>query len=118
VTGPRQRLGRRGEDFVAQQLAARGWQIIARNWHTRGGELDIVARDAGTLAVVEVKARRGPADEWITAPKLARLVDTAAEYLRRLGWEGPWRIDVAAVELDARGEVTGWTYFEDAIDGE
>ena len=118
MTVARQRLGRAGEDFVARSLAGRGWQIVARNWRMRGGELDIVARDAATLVFVEVKARRAAADEWLALRQRGRLAETAAEYLRRLGWDGAWRIDVAAVELDARGEVTAWTYYEDAIDGE
>lgn len=118
MTGSRQRLGRAGEEFVAGELPARGWGIVARNWRMRGGELDIVARDGATLVFVEVKARRGAADEWLSPRQAARLTQTAAEYLRRLGWDGPWRVDLAAVTLDARGAATGCAWFEDAVNGE
>ncbi len=58
MTEPRQRLGRKAEDLVAQRLAAAGWRILERNARTRHGELDIVALDRRTLVFVEVKAGR------------------------------------------------------------
>ena len=38
-------------------LSRRSYRILARNWRDRGGELDVVARDGGTLVFVEVKTR-------------------------------------------------------------
>jgi putative endonuclease len=53
----RQALGRLGEDLAAEHLARRGFQIVERNFRTRWGELDIIARDGHTLAFCEVKTR-------------------------------------------------------------
>jgi putative endonuclease len=58
MTEPRQRLGRRAEDLVAERLAAAGWRIVERNARTRYGELDLVALDRRALVFVEVKAGR------------------------------------------------------------
>jgi len=58
VTAARQTLGRRAEELVARRLADRGWRILARNFRTRAGELDLVALDGDVLVFVEVKAGR------------------------------------------------------------
>jgi len=51
-------LGNWGEQQAALFLERRGYVILVRNYHTRGGELDIIARDgAGVLCFVEVKTR-------------------------------------------------------------
>jgi putative endonuclease len=54
---PRRRLGAKGERLAAQHLEARGCEVIARNFRTRFGELDLVARDARFLIFCEVKTR-------------------------------------------------------------
>jgi putative endonuclease len=56
----RRRVGDRGEDIAASYLSARGYRIIERNFRCKGGEVDIVAREAGSgyLVFVEVKTRR------------------------------------------------------------
>lgn len=53
----RRALGARGERIAAAHLAARGYEILARNFRTRRGELDVVARDGRDLVFCEVKTR-------------------------------------------------------------
>lgn len=48
-------IGAAGEEQLAAFLSAAGWLIIARNWRTRRGEIDIIAVEADTLVFVEVK---------------------------------------------------------------
>ena len=43
----------------ALELRRRGYEILARRYRTRRGEIDIVARHGSTLVFVEVKARAG-----------------------------------------------------------
>ena len=50
-----QALGPAGEQLAADHLARVGYEIVERNYSTRWGELDIVARLDGTLAFCEVK---------------------------------------------------------------
>jgi putative endonuclease len=50
-------LGRSGEEAAVVLLKENGYKILARNYKTRLGEIDIVARDKDTLCFVEVKTR-------------------------------------------------------------
>jgi len=54
----RQKLGRRGEDLAVQYLEAQGYRIRERNFRTRLGEIDIVARKGREYFFVEVKTRK------------------------------------------------------------
>jgi len=67
-----------GEVFAAKYLTGcLGWTVYAQNWRCRLGEVDIVAFDADTLVVVEVKTRTtqtyGSALEAVDDRKLIRL---------------------------------------------
>lgn len=102
-------VGRYGEDIAVAALSTAGWQIIARNWRSAQGEIDVIARDGQTLVVVEVKTRNGtqyghPA-QAVTAPKLARLRRLTAQWLSEQDeWIGEVRIDVVAVVLRRAGQ--------------
>lgn len=108
MTRARLALGRAGEDLAAAWYEARGYDIVARNWRVREGELDIVARRGSLLVFCEVKARRttsyGLPAEAVTPDKQARVRRLAAIYLRRDGCRvRELRFDVAAV---LAGELT------------
>lgn len=103
MTIARQELGKSGEDLAARLLEARGYEILARRYRTRYGEIDIVARDNATIVFVEVKARRssefGTAAEAIAPWKQRRLVGMATDYLSRNRLTGrPCRFDVVAID--------------------
>jgi putative endonuclease len=51
------RRGRLGEHLCRWHLRLRGWRILACDWRSPVGEIDILARRAGVLAVIEVKSR-------------------------------------------------------------
>ena len=106
MTQARITLGKRGEDLACQELERRGYVIVARRFRVRSGELDIVARDGGTLVFVEVKARAGHAfggaAEAITPMKQLRMTRLADEYLvRHHLHECSCRFDVVAIHFDA-----------------
>ncbi|QJR09603.1 hypothetical protein DSM104443_00652 [Usitatibacter rugosus] len=99
----RQVDGVAAEDRAAQHLADHGLVILARNFRTRFGEVDLIARDEGTLVFVEVRrrlssARWGGALESVGPLKQRRLVAAARIYLSRLPSEPPCRFDVVALE--------------------
>ncbi|WP_029252554.1 YraN family protein [Paraoerskovia marina] len=101
-------VGRYGESVAVRHLESLGWQIVARNWRTARGELDVVALDGDVLVAVEVKTRRGvlsghPA-EAVTPAKLARIRRLTGEWLS-LDRSHPAsvRIDVVAVVVARAG---------------
>lgn len=105
MTLARQELGKLGEDLAVGELERRGYAVLARRFRTRYGEIDIIARDGGTLVFVEVKAREsaefGTAAEAVTRWKQRRLVRMAGYYLSGLLGEPPaCRFDVVAIMLD------------------
>ena len=75
-------LGRSGEDLAAAWYAARGYEVLARNWRCRQGELDLVAGRGGVTVFCEVKTRTSDAfgvpAEAVGPLKQARLRRLAA----------------------------------------
>lgn len=50
-------LGDFGENFTVKYLKKNGYKIVSQNFHSRYGEIDIIAVKNDILAFVEVKAR-------------------------------------------------------------
>ena len=103
------KLGARGEALAVLHLIDAGMEVIDRNWRSRYGELDIVARDGDVLVFVEVKTRSGvgygtPA-ESVTHTKQLRIRGLALAWLDERG--SPWvrlRFDVVAIMMTRNGE--------------
>lgn len=76
--------GRAAEEFVATQLAKKGFTILARNYTVFSGEIDIIAANNDTLLFVEVKYRRSPqlAIEYlIPRSKQQRIIGAARRFM-------------------------------------
>lgn len=116
MTATRLRTGRLAEDLVARRLAARGWDILARNARTRFGELDIVALDGEALVFLEVKAGRASSFRGPERPVLAvgarkqrrirRLATAWIAENRNLPRYAEIRFDAVGVTVGHAGEVT------------
>ena len=57
----RRQIGRAAEDTAATFIESQGLRVVLRNFRRRAGELDIVARDHGTLVIIEVRTRSSDA---------------------------------------------------------
>ncbi len=92
---------REAEERACGYLRSLGYAIVARNWRWRGGEVDIIARDGGTLVFVEVKARSSPRfglpAEAVGRRKRGKLIAAAKAFLGRDAGRIPIRFDVVAV---------------------
>src|SRR5437879_13055943 len=106
----RRALGASGEEAVAEWYRARGYELVARNWRCRDGELDLIVRRGRAYVFCEVKSRSSTAFgfpvEAVTRAKQVRLRHLAARWLHD---EAPVRaseirFDVASV-LEGKVEV-------------
>jgi putative endonuclease len=107
MTYRRQSLGMFGEDLACAELRSRGYEIVARRYRTRFGEIDIVARQGADTVFVEVKARDGDAfgggAAAVTRWKQRRIVEMAVDYIARHGLhDRPCRFDVVVVDVSGR----------------
>lgn len=110
-------LGQRGERRAAWFYRIRGYRIVARNVHLRGGEIDLVAQRGRTLVFVEVKARQsitaGYGVDAVDRRKKLQLISLADQYLTRHPHSGEIRHDIVSLFW------TGWrfivTHFPDAF---
>jgi putative endonuclease len=77
--------GREGEKRAAETLEKAGMVIIARNVHSRKGEVDLVALDGETIVFIEVKTWSAYGfDELaygINEKKQRRIIETAKYFL-------------------------------------
>jgi len=83
-------------------------RVLERNFRSRGGEIDVIARDRDTVVFVEVKERtsgsHGRAIEAVTPLKRHRLARAARVYAAKHGLlESPLRFDVVAIDWGPDG---------------
>ena len=92
TTDPRTTLGRRGEQLAAEHFERLGWEIVARNYRTRFGELDLVAVDGDTA-----RLRRGQDLSRRPRPAVGEPARVQAGQVRRMA--SIWLAEVAAATL-------------------
>ena len=100
----RRAQGAAAEERACRHLERAGFAIAERNFRTRGGEIDIVARKGDLLVFVEVRSREDPdfgtPEESVTPAKRRRIVAAARRYLSNVpasSWREA-RFDVIAIE--------------------
>ncbi len=118
---PRHSLGRRGEQLAAEHLERLGYRVVARNYRTRFGELDLVATDEYVLVFCEVKTRRaGSGDPW------ANLGEAKRRQVRSMGaiWlaevhdrprTSELRFDAIGIRLDRDGALVSLDHLQGAF---
>ena len=109
MTAERQALGALGEALAAAWYEANGYEVVARNWRCREGELDLVVRKQRTIVFCEVKTRTttafGLPQEAVTHDKRQRIRQLAAIWLQTTPVRPRQiRFDVAAI-LDGQLEL-------------
>src|SRR3989344_4776919 len=103
-------LGKKGEELAANYLQLQGYKILAKNFRSKLGEIDLVCLDPSTgsgqvLVFVEVKTRGdkrfGEPEEAVTSWKIRSIIKTG-QYFSLLHPELPdsLRIDVVAISMD------------------
>src|SRR3989344_3600625 len=97
-------FGAWAENYVAQYLTSKKYEILSRNYRKKWGEIDIVAQKDGILVFVEVKANKkeifGFEPENRVNPEKLRRLNRAIQTFLAHGKYGPnqdWQIDVVSV---------------------
>ncbi len=103
-------IGQRSERQAERFLVRQGLRTVARNWHCRHGELDLVMVDGDTLVFVEVRMRSprgfGGGIESVHERKQQRLANAASMFLSgHPEWQDrPCRFDVLGIDGPAGAE--------------
>lgn len=96
-------VGKIGEELAGEFLKDKGYEIVEKNWGSKWGEIDIIAKKGEMFVFVEVKTKIGEGfgspEEMINKSKLQQVQRMASVYMRAL--DSQKRIDVVAVVLDS-----------------
>lgn len=126
IMGENKKIGKIGEDFAANYLIENRYDILNRNYNSRLGEIDIIARKENTICFIEVKSRRsikcGIPAESVTNIKQQHIRRTAEYFIMKEGYKIPnfksttFRFDVCNIILNANGDaMESMEYIENAF---
>ena len=94
-------LGKWGEELAAKYLEDQGYEILERDWKSGHHDLDIIARSAETLAIIEVKTRRnrlfGAPEEAIDYKKRRSLLSAINHYTKSHRIYSSVRFDIISI---------------------
>lgn len=118
----RHHLGRAGERLAREHLQRLGYHVVAANYRTRFGELDLIVSDEASLVFVEVKTRRVGGLETslqaVSPEKCRRVRKMAAAWLVEAA-DRPrardLRFDVVGVTVDRHGRLVRLDHIEAAF---
>lgn len=112
--------GRQGEQLASGFLARKGFDIIARNYHSRSGEIDIIAAGHGYIVFAEVKLRTKGAMvsglEAVNLSKMRKIYKTACKWLYEHPTDAQPRFDVIEIIESEKG--FDFTHIENAFGAE
>lgn len=101
----RRSVGTQYELEAARRLESAGYQILEHSFHSRTGEIDLIAMDGPVLVFIEVKYRAdsayGSSLEAVDARKQNRIRHTAQYYMALHGLDPdntPVRFDIAGFD--------------------
>jgi putative endonuclease len=115
-------LGKWGEQLAETLLVKLGATVLARNYRSEPGEIDLVIEHEDDLVAVEVKTRTALdlelPEEAVTHWKLRRMIRGLQSFAMDNDMkERHWRLDVVAVELDLEGNVQRCEHLRDVYMG-
>ena len=115
----RKELGDFGENYVSNYIKDLGFKVIGRNYHTKYGEIDIIATKDGKIHFVEVKTRKsllfGTPEEAYSLKKQERIIKAALGYLKDNNINKSFQIDLVALILNDKNEVLSIAMYDNAI---
>jgi putative endonuclease len=93
--------GNEGEQYAAEFLTEKGFEIVERNYRYRHSEIDLIIKKDNWLIFVEVKTRSsysfGYPEEFVNYKKVQKILEGAAHYIETIDWQGNVRYDVVSI---------------------
>jgi putative endonuclease len=87
-------IGAQGEDLVAEWLQAQGWKILARRWHCRWGELDLVVRSPDIPQTTSVTAPSSPSSPLLCPDRESVLAFVEVKTRSQGNWDADGRLAI------------------------
>jgi putative endonuclease len=110
-------LGRKGEELATNYLTGKGYKILEKNWRQGRNEIDIIARDANYIVIVEVKTREtnifAEPEMSVTRDKQKALIRAANAYILHKNIHDEVRFDIVSIVISKGKEQIN--HIEDAF---
>lgn len=92
-------IGDKAEELTCKYLLENDFEIIERNFYSRFGEIDIIARRGDVLHFIEVKSGLDYecAVQNLTPKKIGRIIKTSDVYLKKHALTCNYQIDAVIV---------------------
>lgn len=114
-------IGSLGEEFTARYFTKRGYEIKKMNYHSRYGEIDVIAENSEYIVFVEVKTRKADSmvspSQSVSKAKQKKLILTAMQYLEECDSFKQSRFDVFEIWQN-EGRIFKFNHIENAFDTE
>lgn len=110
-------IGNKGEQIAVDYLSQNGYIILDRNYHSKFGEIDIVASKAEYIIFIEVKTRN--INAWdspksaVSKSKQIKIIKTAMNYLAEHNIDSYISFDV--IEIINIGNIPTLNHIESAF---
>lgn len=109
-------IGRIGENFARKYLENKGFKIIAQNYRTKYGEIDLIGECKNELVFIEVRTKTkdkfGDPEETFNFKKINKIKKNALVYVSKVNWDGPIRFDALCLVLDKRNQPIRIDHYE------
>jgi len=116
--GIKMNLGEKGEEIAKKYLIKNGYQIVERNYQTKFGEIDIIAKRKDTIYFVEVKTRTnrnyGRPIDAMTPYKIKHLIRSVQVYIAKKQLEGT-EVSLDVIEVEKVHKQWEINHIENAI---
>ncbi|MBU2938258.1 YraN family protein [Lacinutrix sp. C3R15] len=94
-------LGKKGEELAVDYLLQNGYEIMERNYRYQKAEVDIIAKQKETLAIIEVKTRStinfGNPQDFLKPKQIQRIVNAVDQYVTTNKLDVEVRFDIIAI---------------------
>ena len=109
--------GKEGENLAVEYLLNHGYELLARNYRYKRGEVDVIVKKGKILCFVEVKLRSnvdfGHPEDFVSENQKSLIVAAADNFIYEINWHDDVRFDIVA--LSQNGAKVNIVHFKDAF---